>query len=463
MPENLLALAVRPLDVATPLLQARQIQKMQADTAQSEFTNRQAEMGAEFRGLAPFVNHPEFGQRWTEAMDRMAQRGILDPQRHAQLRSSPSPLLLQQGLAMTSSGDQFLKMQQLQRTQAADAAAYGDLNSGQSIPGQPSPSALPGQPSRPSPTVPTASMLDKPVASTDPTMSPGVEQVRRVNEQPLSFNDRFAGLNQPTPATSQVQTVSQPAQGQSSPQPDEKEINRLRRIASNPYVSEPIRETAKMELRALIDKNAKGDTPEAQAASRRRAVVAQGGDPNDPQMKAFILSGRMPREDQQPLSAADKKAILEADENISSASAAIQALNRAKTLSKTAMGFRGAGMIAEVGALGGSQTALDTIELDNVVTTAALAQLKTIFGGNPTEGERKILLEIQGSSRLPDKARQKIFDRAIEAANRRLGLYQQRSNELRGQTFYKPGGGRSQAQQPAAPSIPPPPPGFEIQ
>src|SRR3989304_6398792 len=107
-------------------------------------------MGAEFRGLAPFVNHPELGQRWDEAMARRAQRGILDPQRHAQLRGAASPLLLQQGLAMTSSGDQFLKMQQTERTRVADATAAPELHGGS----QPPPVAPPG-----SPVGPTASML----------------------------------------------------------------------------------------------------------------------------------------------------------------------------------------------------------------------------------------------------------------------------------------------------------------
>ena len=442
MVQNLLALAVKPLDVATPILQARRIQQSEAETAKANYDLRQNEMGSEFRGLAPFVNHPELGQRWDEAMDRMAQRGILDPQRHAQLRGAASPLLLQQGLAMTSSGDQFLKMQQMERTRAADATAGPELHGGS----QPSPIAPTG-----SPVTPTASMLTAQPPADDPTMSPSPRQVQEVNGQP--FNQRFADATPQAPNARPVQTVPQaPVQ-----QNDAARINVLRRVISNPDVSSSMRETAKIEYQALIAKQTKGDAPEDQAASRRRAVIAQGGDPSDPQMKAFILSGRMPREDQQPLSAADKKAILEADENISSSSAAVQALTRAKTLSKTAMGFRGAGLVAEVGALGGSQTALDTIELDNVVTTSALSQLKTIFGGNPTEGERKILLEIQGSSKLPDKARQKIFDRAIEAANRRLGMYQQRSNELRGQTFYKPGGGQSQG------GLPAPPPGFEVQ
>jgi hypothetical protein len=37
-----------------------------------------------------------------------------------------------------------------------------------------------------------------------------------------------------------------------------------------------------------------------------------------------------------------------------------------------------------------------TEELDKTVIGSALTQMKTIFGANPTEGERKILLDMQG-------------------------------------------------------------------
>ncbi|MNL19054.1 hypothetical protein D3C87_1402340 [compost metagenome] len=83
------------------------------------------------------------------------------------------------------------------------------------------------------------------------------------------------------------------------------------------------------------------------------------------------------------------------------------------------------------------------MELDNVVTSQALGQLKAIFGAAPTEGERRILLDIQGSTSQPPEVRKAIFERARQAAQRRLDFYQQRSSELRGGEFYKPAGGTS--------------------
>ncbi|MCJ2068425.1 hypothetical protein MKK75_06310, partial [Methylobacterium sp. J-030] len=64
----------------------------------------------------------------------------------------------------------------------------------------------------------------------------------------------------------------------------------------------------------------------------------------------------------------------------------------------------------------GNEAGQATLELDNLVTTNALTNLKSIFGGNPTEGERKILLDVAGSSNLPHALRVKVYQRAIDAA-----------------------------------------------
>lgn len=186
--------------------------------------------------------------------------------------------------------------------------------------------------------------------------------------------------------------------------------------------------------------NQRSETIEDQAAQRRRVAAAQGIDPSSPAYQSYVLTGKMPREDQLPLTATDKKAILEADEGVAAADAAIQGLKKAKELSPKAY----TGPMADVRGYGASLFGDDsgeaTVELNNVITTNALTQLKAIFGGMPTEGERKILLEVQGSVNLPDKARQAIYDRAIEAANRRLAFNKQRADAMRGGTFYKPQG-----------------------
>ena len=216
-----------------------------------------------------------------------------------------------------------------------------------------------------------------------------------------------------------------------------------------------------------------GKLPEADTSfqtsieQRKQAAVANGLDPSSPGFQSFVLTGKMPREDAQPLTATDKKAILEADEMVLANRTAIDALNKAKVLSKQAFSGpmaakRGyaASFLGESSDIG--KAGIATTDLENTVTSNALGQLKTIFGGNPTEGERKIMLDIQGSASQPDSVRQKIFDRATELAQKRLEFNQKRADELRGNQYYKPQGiarapmaqtqGITQAQYEALPS-----------
>lgn len=183
---------------------------------------------------------------------------------------------------------------------------------------------------------------------------------------------------------------------------------------------------------------------------RKQAASANGLDPASPGYQSFVLTGKMPREDAQPLTATDKKAVLEADEKVQGGQQVIQNLQRAKLLSKQAFsGPAAAGRGYAASFLGDTsdtgKAGIATTDMNNLVTTNAVTQLKAIFGGNPTEGERAILLDIQGSASQPDAIRQKIFDRGIEAAQKRLAFEQQRADELRGGTFYKKDGGTSKA------------------
>ena len=192
--------------------------------------------------------------------------------------------------------------------------------------------------------------------------------------------------------------------------------------------------------------------------ARAAAALSFGLDPNTDAGRTYILTGKMPREDQQALTATDKKAILEADENVGTNRAALQAIEEAQRYNKDANAGWFANERAQIGAnlpdalvpdaISSPKSSEATINFDNAVTGQALTQLKAIFGGNPTEGERKILLDLQGSSGKPAVVRSEILARAQRAAEARLKLNEQRSQELRGGSYYKPGGG-SAATNPA--------------
>jgi hypothetical protein len=175
-----------------------------------------------------------------------------------------------------------------------------------------------------------------------------------------------------------------------------------------------------------------------QADARRAQVMAAGIDPTSPAGKAYIASGKMPREDQQPLTATDKKAILEADELVESSRTSIKNLEEALRLSKDAYDTYLAGARGSVTGALGNERGVATQKLHNVVTTNALDSLKAIFGAAPTEGERTILLQIQGSVNQPREVREAIYKRAMAAAQRRLKFNEERASGLRGQDYYKP-------------------------
>jgi len=180
------------------------------------------------------------------------------------------------------------------------------------------------------------------------------------------------------------------------------------------------------------------------AAQRAQLAQAYGIDPQSAAGQKFVLTGQLPAS----LSPTDKKAILEADQMVMASQQGLGMLNQAKTLNPKAAGGFGMGTLADIFAQIGDETALNTRDLENVLQSNVLPQLKVIFGGAPTEGERQILLDLQGSAKKTVEERRRIIDRSIAAANARIKFYQDQSNDLRGGTYYSPT--RGQPQPPAA-------------
>lgn len=215
-------------------------------------------------------------------------------------------------------------------------------------------------------------------------------------------------------------------------------------LAMKQQANDPLRA---LQIQALQQKA----DPSAEFNARRSQAAQLGLQEGTPQFQAFVGTGKFLREDQQPLTATDKKAILEADETVMSTKNAIGSLERALELSGKAYDGATANERAWVTSQFGDEAGMATRELKQTVTEGALQQLKAIFGGMPTEGERKVLLEVQGSAELPQKVRENIYRRAIQLAQNRLKFNEQRANEMRGGTYYKPQGNQPQTQPGANP------------
>ncbi|MCJ2093129.1 transglycosylase SLT domain-containing protein [Methylobacterium sp. J-072] len=201
----------------------------------------------------------------------------------------------------------------------------------------------------------------------------------------------------------------------------------------------------------------------AQMDARREAAPGLGLVEGTPSYRSFVGAGKIGAD--RDMSAGDKKTIDTADNAVLSAQASIGMLEQAKELSAKAY----AGPLASergkaMSLIPGNEAGQATLELDNLVTTNALTNLKSIFGGNPTEGERKILLDVAGSSNLPHALRVKIYQRAIDAAQLRQQQNEAKAAQIREGTYYRPGSGPGAAQgaagggQSGAPALPAPSP-----
>jgi len=79
-----------------------------------------------------------------------------------------------------------------------------------------------------------------------------------------------------------------------------------------------------------------------------------------------------------------------------------------------------------------------SVDLENKVLGQALMSLKAIFGGNPTENEGRLLIDLQGSlSQTPDQ-REKIYERAIALAEEKIKFNQEKAQQLRNKTYFEP-------------------------
>jgi len=115
--DNTIAGQMPAYDAGAPLLQAAQIQQQQQAARKAQFDQSQNEMGAEARGLVPYVNTPDFPAKWAETTDRLRERGLINDQMHSQWRNAPSPLLLKQMIAKTESPELAFRRDEAVRNQ----------------------------------------------------------------------------------------------------------------------------------------------------------------------------------------------------------------------------------------------------------------------------------------------------------------------------------------------------------
>lgn len=123
--DNTLAAQVPTFDPATPLAQAAKIQAANQEIQQAQFKQNQLELGSEMRGVQPFVNTPDFPNKWREAADRLRAKGVINDQMYNQWANSPSPLLLKSIISQTESPELAFRRGEAARAQGNSNREFG--------------------------------------------------------------------------------------------------------------------------------------------------------------------------------------------------------------------------------------------------------------------------------------------------------------------------------------------------
>lgn len=190
--------------------------------------------------------------------------------------------------------------------------------------------------------------------------------------------------------------------------------------------------------------------PQAQGGGDARTVTTSGGG-------SVTVTSTQPR----TLAPAEVQLRADTETALSSLREAKSALSDAAEYSKKAYAGPAATQRGAIAGVTGwnTESAVATREFNSIMTGQALNQLRIIFGGNPTEGERKILLDMQASAQMSQPERDALLKRAQRAVDIRLNDTERRLKSIvsgeynRVQSGYTP---------PAAPSAPALPPGFEV-
>lgn len=128
MIDNTLAANVPQFNLASTLQQGAQAQAAQDAVQQEQLKAKQQAVGSEMRGVAPFVNSPDFPAKWADAAGRLLQNGTIDQQTHDRIANSPSPLMLKSIIAQTDSPEMALK-----KDEDAQAKTNADRNYGLAV------------------------------------------------------------------------------------------------------------------------------------------------------------------------------------------------------------------------------------------------------------------------------------------------------------------------------------------
>jgi hypothetical protein len=212
------------------------------------------------------------------------------------------------------------------------------------------------------------------------------------------------------------------------------EIDRIVSAVNDPNTSPAAKKAYEARLRKLTyiaPTSGEGGKPMSPAG---KLASDEGLTPGTPEYQARVkaLAGEGKGMN---LSAAEQKELFEAEDIVNASKSVLLNLSKAKELNEKAYSGFGAGarrtIARNIPGISESEGVTATTDIESLVITNSLDQLKAIFGGAPTEGERKILLDIQGSISMSPKERERVWDRAMTAAARRMKSNEDKMKRIR--------------------------------
>jgi hypothetical protein len=205
-----------------------------------------------------------------------------------------------------------------------------------------------------------------------------------------------------------------------------------------------------------------GQLSPAQAATSASARVVQGPEGQVDLVTPQNAAGQGQPTNLRPrqLSAQERQDVVSADQEVVAAQNAKAALEQALSLNAKAYDGPLAAVRANIAALlpGEHPAAVATTQLDRLMSEQVLQNMKSAFGANPTEGERRFLIDSQAAASLTKEQRQALLQRGVQLAEDRIQRSRARGEALRGQSYFSPGGGAGATAAPTQAGTPAPDP-----
>jgi len=187
-----------------------------------------------------------------------------------------------------------------------------------------------------------------------------------------------------------------------------------------------------------MGKAAKEEKPD-EFTLRQQQAQQLGMKPDDPRYQTFALTGKMPREDAQPLTATDKKALWSAEDEIPMLDNTIASLKQARELNRKTYSGMGAGVLGTIGTnVPGAGIILDrekavaTSEFNKLMSMEAIQSMAQSLKGATTDSELARFVDILADPSTDPDIRERTIDRMMSLAERVKEVKASRVNELRG-------------------------------